>query len=172
MLDDGTIERFAELGITAVVQPINLRSESHWLADAGRAPSGWTAPTRSVACSTPGVPVAGSSDAPIEATDVLAAMAAAVDRPELAPDQAITGGRGPRPLHHRRLRGPAAPRTDSVAWPPACGPTSSCSTGDPPDHPPPPARVQRRHRGGPVIGRPSCSAARPAPPLTIPEPHL
>ena len=37
-----------------------------------------------------GVPVAGSSDAPIEVTDVLAAMAASVDRGGLADEQAIT----------------------------------------------------------------------------------
>jgi predicted amidohydrolase YtcJ len=37
------------------------------------------------------VRLAGSSDAPIESTDVLAALDAAVHRPTLAADQAISG---------------------------------------------------------------------------------
>ena len=32
VLDEPTIAAFAELGITCVVQPINLRTEAHWLA--------------------------------------------------------------------------------------------------------------------------------------------
>lgn len=90
VLDEATIERFATLGITAVVQPINLRSESHWLRRrVGDERLDRTYPFRRLLDA--GVPLAGSSDAPIEATDVVAAMAAAVDRTELAPAQAITG---------------------------------------------------------------------------------
>ncbi|HWJ63049.1 MAG TPA: amidohydrolase [Acidimicrobiales bacterium] len=89
VLDDATVDRFAELGITAVVQPINLRSEHHWLSRRlGTERVARTYPFRRLLDA--GVGVAGSSDAPIEATDVLAAMDAAVDRGDLAPEQAIT----------------------------------------------------------------------------------
>lgn len=89
VLDDATIERFAELGITAVVQPINLRSEAHWLdRRVGPERLGRTYPYRRMLDA--GVALAGSSDAPIEATDVLAAMDATVHRGPLAPEQAIT----------------------------------------------------------------------------------
>src|SRR5690606_4956935 len=33
VLDDQTVDAFAELEITCVVQPIDLRTEAHWLAD-------------------------------------------------------------------------------------------------------------------------------------------
>jgi len=75
VLDDRTIEAFAEMGITAVVQPINLRSEAHWLArrvGAERLERTYCLRTMLDA----GITLAGSSDAPIERTDVLAAMAA------------------------------------------------------------------------------------------------
>jgi predicted amidohydrolase YtcJ len=88
VLDDATVDRFAELGITAVVQPINLRSEAHWLRRRlGDERLVRTYPFRRLLDA--GVTVAGSSDAPIEATDVLAAMDAAIDRGDLTPDQAI-----------------------------------------------------------------------------------
>jgi predicted amidohydrolase YtcJ len=90
VLDHETIERFADLGITVVVQPINLHSEAHWLQRrVGLERIDRTYPFRRLLDA--GVAVAGSSDAPIEATDVVAAMAAAVDRPTLGPGQAITG---------------------------------------------------------------------------------
>ncbi|HEU5149788.1 MAG TPA: amidohydrolase [Iamia sp.] len=89
VLDDATVDRMSEVGVTAVVQPINLRSEAHWLARrVGEERLGRTYPFRRLLDA--GVAVAGSSDAPIEATDVLAAIEAAVDR-RLAPEQAVTG---------------------------------------------------------------------------------
>ncbi len=89
VLDDATVERMAEVGVAAVVQPISLRSEAHWLARCvGPERLGRTYPLRRLLDA--GVTVAGSSDAPIEATDVLAAMSAAVDR-ALVPEQAISG---------------------------------------------------------------------------------
>ena len=90
VLDDVTIDRFAELGIGAVVQPINLRSERHWL-DRRLGPDRLeqTYPFRRLLDA--GVTVAGSSDAPIESTDVLAAMAACTHRAGLAPAQEISG---------------------------------------------------------------------------------
>lgn len=90
VLDQATVERFAELGLTAVVQPINLRSEAHWLADrVGAERLSGTYAFRSLLDA--GVRVAGSSDAPIESTDVLAAMDAAAHRPTLGPDQTVSG---------------------------------------------------------------------------------
>ena len=63
VLDDPTIELFARHGITAVVQPINLRSESHWLARrVGLDRLGRTYAFASMARA--GVSIAGSSDAP------------------------------------------------------------------------------------------------------------
>lgn len=89
VMDPATIDRFADLGLTAVVQPINLHSEAHWLADrVGPRRLNGTYAFRSMLDA--GVRVAGSSDAPIESTDVLAAMDAAVHRPTLGPDQAVS----------------------------------------------------------------------------------
>lgn len=90
VLDAETIELFAEHRITTVVQPISLRSERHWLSarlGADRVPRAY--PFRSLLDA--GVPLAGSSDAPIESTDVLAAMGSAVHRTEHAPEQALAG---------------------------------------------------------------------------------
>ncbi len=88
VLTPGAVERFAELGVTAVVQPISLRSEQRWLSARLGERVGRVYPFRDLFDA--GATVAGSSDAPIESTDVLAAMAAAVDRP-VSPEQAITG---------------------------------------------------------------------------------
>lgn len=89
VLDAETIESFARLGISAVVQPINLRSERHWLAArVGDDRLSRTYPFRRLLDA--GVTVAGSSDAPIEKTEVLAAMSAAIDRGGLADDQAVS----------------------------------------------------------------------------------
>ena len=89
VLDHRTIELFAEHQITCVVQPINLRSEAHWLARRlGPDRLNRAYPYRSLI--EAGVPVAGSSDAPIEETDVIAAMSAAVDRRGLADAEAIS----------------------------------------------------------------------------------
>lgn len=90
VLDEATIDRFADLGLTAVVQPINLHSEAHWLADrVGPQRLHRTYAFRSLLDA--GVGLAGSSDAPIESTDVLSALDAAVHRPTLSPDQSISG---------------------------------------------------------------------------------
>ena len=89
VLDEGTIDLFAQHQITCVVQPINLHSEVHWLADRlGPERLQRTYPYRSMLDA--GVPVAGSSDAPIEDTSVLDAMDASVHRGGLADQEAIT----------------------------------------------------------------------------------
>lgn len=79
VLDERTIELLAELGVSAVVQPISLRSERHWLRHrVGDERMARTYPFRSLIDA--GVNVAGSSDAPIERTDPFEAMAAATER--------------------------------------------------------------------------------------------
>lgn len=89
VLDAPTIERFAEHGLTVVVQPVNLHSERHWLERrVGPDRLARTYPFRSLLDA--GVVVAGSSDAPIERTDVIEAMAASVDRGGLADAQSLT----------------------------------------------------------------------------------
>jgi predicted amidohydrolase YtcJ len=89
LLGPAEIERFAELGVSAAVQPLFLRSEHGWLGDR-LGPERLTGvyPFRSLLDA--GVVVAGSSDAPIEEPDALAGIHAAVDRFGVAPEQALT----------------------------------------------------------------------------------
>jgi len=88
VLDDETIDAFASLGITCVVQPIDVRTEAHWLGDRlGAERLGRAYPFRALLDA--GVTVAASSDAPIEPTDVLAAMDAATDRRGIGDGQSI-----------------------------------------------------------------------------------
>jgi predicted amidohydrolase YtcJ len=89
VLDDETVDLLAELGVSTVVQPVSIESERRWLGKRlGDHRLGRVYPYRRLIDA--GVHVAGSSDAPIETYDVLAAMHAAVDRRGIAPDQAIT----------------------------------------------------------------------------------
>ncbi len=89
VLDDETIEAFATLGITCVVQPIDIRTEAHWLGNRlGADRLERVYPLRSLLDA--GVTLAGSSDAPIEPTDVLAAIDAASNRRGIGDGQAIT----------------------------------------------------------------------------------
>jgi predicted amidohydrolase YtcJ len=89
VVDPSTVERMATLGITAVVQPISIESERPWLAKRlGPERVERVYPYRSLLDA--GVVVAGSSDAPIESTGVLAAMRAATDRFGVAAAQAVT----------------------------------------------------------------------------------
>ena len=88
VLTPRAVERFAELGVTAVVQPISLLSEQRWLGARLGERIGRVYPFRDLLDA--GAAVAGSSDAPIESTDVLAAMGVAVERP-VAAEQAISG---------------------------------------------------------------------------------
>jgi hypothetical protein len=84
------IRRFAELGVTAVVQPAFLASESEWVArrvGGDRVP--WLYPFRSLLSFD--APVAGSSDCPVEPPQALWGMAAAMDRYGIAPDERLTG---------------------------------------------------------------------------------
>lgn len=89
VLDDRSAERFAELGIAAVVQPLFLRSEAQWLdTRLGPERARRTYPFRRLVDA--GVVLAGSSDAPFEDPDVLAGIYAAVTRHGFEPAQALT----------------------------------------------------------------------------------
>jgi predicted amidohydrolase YtcJ len=89
VLDPDTVDGLAELGVSAVVQPISIESERQWLASRlGPDRIDRVYPFRRLLDA--GVVVAGSSDAPIEDLDVLEAMACAIDRRGIGPGQAIT----------------------------------------------------------------------------------
>lgn len=89
VLDDTTIERMAQLGVAAVVQPASLATERQWLARR-LGPGRVDAAYRFRSLLDAGVAVAGSSDGPIETTDVLASMRCATERLGIAPREAIT----------------------------------------------------------------------------------
>jgi predicted amidohydrolase YtcJ len=89
VLDERSVERFAQLGLVAVVQPPFLRNDAPWLPDR----LGDERLTRTYAFRSlldAGVTLAGSSDAPVEPTDVLDGIAVAVDRGGFVPQEAIT----------------------------------------------------------------------------------
>jgi predicted amidohydrolase YtcJ len=89
VLDAGAAERFAELGLVAVVQPPILREQAPWLCQRlGTERAARTYPFRTLRDT--GVVLAGSSNAPVGDTNVLAGMAAAVTRHGFEPDQRLT----------------------------------------------------------------------------------
>jgi predicted amidohydrolase YtcJ len=89
VLAPGDVERFAELGVMAAVQPLFLRSEHSWVGERlGADRTERVYPFRSLVAA--GVVVAGSSDAPIEEPDPLAGVHAAVARFGVAPAEALT----------------------------------------------------------------------------------
>jgi len=82
--------RFGRIGVTAVVQPAFLASETAWLeARLGSERLSRTYAFRSL--DEAGVPLAGSSDCPVEPPHPLWGMAAARDRCGINPDQGLTG---------------------------------------------------------------------------------
>jgi predicted amidohydrolase YtcJ len=84
------IERFARLGVTAAVQPAFLASESEWIEQrVGVERIGWVYPFRSLLRA--GVPMAGSSDSPVEPPHPLWGMAAAMDRYGITPAERLSG---------------------------------------------------------------------------------
>jgi predicted amidohydrolase YtcJ len=83
------IGRIASLGLQICTQPLFIQSEKDWLpARLGPGRSGMAYPLRDFFDAD--IPVAGSSDAPIEATDVIAAMDYAVNRGGFHPEQGLT----------------------------------------------------------------------------------
>lgn len=90
VISPNQVERFANLGVTAVVQPAFLASESEWLPGrVGPERTAWVYPFRSLLKS--GVPMAGSSDCPVEPPQPLWGMAAAMDRHGIVPEERLTG---------------------------------------------------------------------------------
>ncbi|MCH8490108.1 MAG: amidohydrolase [Oceanicaulis sp.] len=81
--------RIAGLGLQVCTQPLFIRSEKDWLpARLGADRSGMAYPFRGYFDA--GIAVAGSSDAPIEAPDVIAAIDYAVNRGGFHPEQGLT----------------------------------------------------------------------------------
>jgi predicted amidohydrolase YtcJ len=89
VIDPDQIERFARLGVTACVQPAFLASEADWIVDrVGQRRVPWVYPFRSM--QDQGIPLAGSSDCPVEPPHPLWGMAAAVDRSGISPNEAMS----------------------------------------------------------------------------------
>ena len=82
------LARLSALGVTAVVQPAFLMSEAKWLEDrVGSDRIGRTYAFRSLLDA--GVPLAGSSDCPVEPPSPWWGMASARDRAGLTPEQRV-----------------------------------------------------------------------------------
>jgi predicted amidohydrolase YtcJ len=90
VIDPDQIERFARLDVTASVQPAFLASESKWIGQrVGRDRLGWVYPFRSLRDA--GIPMAGSSDSPVEPPHPLWGMAAAMDRYGITTAERLSG---------------------------------------------------------------------------------
>jgi len=85
------ITRMARLGVTAAVQPAFLASETSWLENR-LGPDRLTRTYAFRSLTDVGVPLAGSSDSPVEPPHPLWGMAAARDRCGLTPDERLTAG--------------------------------------------------------------------------------
>lgn len=89
LLTDRTIQRFADLEVTASVQPAFIASDAPWLERRlGASRMGMAYPFRSLL--EAGVRLIGGSDSPVESPDPEPAIAAAMGRPGLDTGQAIT----------------------------------------------------------------------------------
>jgi predicted amidohydrolase YtcJ len=89
ILTNPTIDRMADLGVTASIQPAFLASEETWLEKRlgpGRMRRAY--PFRSLL--EAGVHLLGGSDCPVEPPDPRIGITAAVDRHGINPDQAVT----------------------------------------------------------------------------------
>lgn len=102
VLSEELVARFAELGVTASVQPAFIASEVDWLEQRlGPERTRWTYPLRSLVDA--GVPLVAGSDSPVEDPNPWPAIAAAVRNP-ITPEEsldvetalAIYGGRPPK----------------------------------------------------------------------------
>ncbi len=90
VIDPNQIERFADLGATASIQPAFLASDASWIERRlGKQRLDWVYPFRSMR--NAGIPLAGSSDSPVEPPHPLWGMAAAMDRHGLTPRQRLSG---------------------------------------------------------------------------------
>lgn len=90
VIDPEQIDRFASLGVTASVQPAFLASEAEWIGNrVGTDRLGWVYPFRSLLQA--GIPMAGSSDSPVEPPNPLWGMAAAMDRHGISTGERLSG---------------------------------------------------------------------------------
>ncbi len=84
------LDRFAQMGATAVVQPAFLASEQTWLVKRlGAERMAWAYPFE--AMRRRGIPLAGSSDSTVEPPNPLWGMAAAMDRYGIGSEHRLTG---------------------------------------------------------------------------------
>ncbi|MEE8457719.1 MAG: amidohydrolase [Acidimicrobiia bacterium] len=84
------VARLGDLGVSAAVQPAFLASEAEWVENrVGPERARWLYPFRSLL--EAGVPLAGSSDCPVEPPHPLWGMAAAMDRFGINPGEQLTG---------------------------------------------------------------------------------
>ena len=89
VISDQDLARMGALGVTAVIQPAFLMSEVDWLAErVGDKRLARTYAFRSLL--NAGVPVAGSSDCPVEPPSPWWGMAAARDRAGITPEQRLS----------------------------------------------------------------------------------
>jgi predicted amidohydrolase YtcJ len=83
------IAEMARLGVVASVSPLFIHSEKGWLhRRLGAARAKWAYPFRAMLDA--GLRLAGASDAPVESTDVIHAIACAVTREGFEPQERIT----------------------------------------------------------------------------------
>jgi predicted amidohydrolase YtcJ len=88
VLDEALIEQMARLGVVAAVTPLYIHSEKDWLAKRLGERARWTYPFRTMIDA--GVRIAGSSDAPVESTDVMGAIGCCVTREGFEVEESIT----------------------------------------------------------------------------------
>jgi predicted amidohydrolase YtcJ len=89
VIDPDQVGRLAGLGAVACVQPAFLASESEWVAKrVGPDREPWLYPFRTMRDA--GIPLAGSSDCPVEPPHPLWGMAAAIDRHGISPGERLT----------------------------------------------------------------------------------
>ena len=89
ILTDATIERMAQLGVTASIQPAFLASEASWLEKRlGPERMSRAYPFRSLLDA--GVPLLGGSDSPVELPDPETGIYAAVDRHGVNTEESLT----------------------------------------------------------------------------------
>jgi hypothetical protein len=92
ILTEKTIERMADLGVTASIQPAFLASESSWLEKRlGTDRMSRAYPFKSLL--EAGVPLLGGSDSPVELPNPETGINAAVDRHGINPEEALTRDR-------------------------------------------------------------------------------
>jgi predicted amidohydrolase YtcJ len=89
VLTNPTIDRMADLGITASVQPAFLASEEDWL-EKRLGPDRMSRAYKFRSLLESGVPLLGGSDCPVELPDPEIGINSAVDRHGINPDEALT----------------------------------------------------------------------------------